>query len=368
MKRIGLLCLFLVLFSHAFGDDLEVRPDDLYIEQGVDGGYHLYIRNKPGLESVLLTESTADPAWKGTSYSLRNPSYHPVNGDELRKLDGEFIDPARKLYSLIDSTPEPNSRFGEAFHIYIPYIVVYGYSWTRSGEIQVLDGTYLSIRTFRFPYADYDGGFIDNPFILRVTQKPLAGPPEENYMEDTLVAYREIAEDGRGEVFLSKGEEDLLNQIGEILGAVEGEAVDFVLALDTTDSMTNDIPHLRESLVPLLEDKLSRFSAARIGMVLYKDYFEEYITKIVPFGLSLADVQKSLDNIRVWGGRDIPEAVYEALFEGIHGFPWEADNRLLILVGDAPPHPRPRGSVTGEDVARDAEALGITIHTIILPQ
>ena len=46
-------------------------------------------------------------------------------------LNGEFLDPEKKLYSLIDSTPEPHDVLGSAFRIFIPYIVKYGYDWSR---------------------------------------------------------------------------------------------------------------------------------------------------------------------------------------------------------------------------------------------
>ncbi len=179
--------------------DLSIGTGDLIMEQGKDGGYHLYVRKKPGIESVLLTESTADPTRTEAVYALRNPVYHPVNGDEMRKLNGEFLETRNGLYSLIDSTPEPHETLGEAFHIYIPYVVEYGYSWTRSGELQIMDGTWLNLRTFPLKYADYAGGFRDNPFVMRLVQKPLEGPPEDNYMDETLKDYREIAAEGGGE-------------------------------------------------------------------------------------------------------------------------------------------------------------------------
>jgi len=40
----------------------------------------------------------------------------------------------------------------------------------------------------------------------------------------------------------------------------------------------------------------------------------------------------------------------------------------VVLVGDAPPHPMPRGSITPEMVQDEAARNGVQIHTIILPQ
>jgi hypothetical protein len=56
------------------------------------------------------------------------------------------------------------------------------------------------------------------------------------------------------------------------------------------------------------------------------------------------------------------------LYSAIHEFEWRADRKTVILVGDAPPHPLPRGKVTKEQVFRDAEKADIILHTVILPQ
>jgi len=203
---------------------------------------------------------------------------------------------------------------------------------------------------------------------MRLVQKPLEGPPEENYMEDTLKDYREIAAEGGGEAILSTGEADILDKLRDLVSNKGGKSLDLVLALDTTDSMKNDMPHLRSSLVPLLEEIADGYDSLRFGIVFYKDYMDQYVTRIVPFEPDLSSAQKVLDSIRVFGGRDIPEAVYEALYAGIHGFPWAAESKMVVLVGDAPPHPKPRGSVTKEMVYADAQSLGVELHTIILPQ
>ncbi len=92
------------------------------------------------------------------------------------------------------------------------------------------------------------------------------------------------------------------------------------------------------------------------------------MVKSFPFEDSLEAIQDHIDRVRVLGGRDIPEAVFEALYSGIHSYDWQAEERLIILIGDAPPHPRPRGAVTAELVYHDAKELNIEINTIILPQ
>lgn len=363
-----LFCLapLIPLFSEK---DLKLAGSDLRIKQSLEGGYHLWIRKRGDINSVLLAESTADPDKKEDSYTLRNPMYHPVNGDEKRILDGKMMDPG-KLFFLLDSTPEIHEELGKAFHIFIPYVVIYGYSWSREGEIQVLDGAFLNIRAFAKNYADYSAPYKDNPYVLRVTQLPaeIVEEADTTFMEAAVASFSGIAEEGGGKALRSAGGEDLIKKIDQVLGEAKGSSLDLVLALDTTRSMKNDMPHLRKQIVPLISKHSSRFSHYRLGLLFYRDYFEEYLVKPFPFVTSLEDIQKSIDRVRVAGGRDIPEAVFEALYSSIHYYNWQAESRLIILIGDAPPHPRPRGKITPEMVYKAAEAAGITINTIILPQ
>lgn len=385
MKRLLLALLLLAGGSAVMAQDLRLAPEDLVIDQSLEGGYNLYIRAKPGIGSVLLTESTEDPNREAATYAYRNPDYHPANGDEPRVLDGEFL--RDDLYSLIDSSPQPHETLGEAFRIFIPYVIEYGYPWSRNGRELVVDGTYLSVRTFEQPFADYTGSFQDNPFVLRVIQRAsepadeLAAPEPESpepadpepppasreYMDRAVTDFSDIARENDGETAVSSGEADTVERIADLLGEVRGGSLDLVLALDTTRSMEDDIPFLQERLVPLLAEETVRFESFRIGMVFYRDYLEEYLTRAIPFQTSLETVQQAVNGIRVAGGRDLPEAVYEALHSAIHSFDWEADDRLVILVGDAPPHPLPRGRVTRESVFADARDRDVRINTIILP-
>lgn len=367
MKRwMPILLLPLCTVSLA-SQDLEVTRDDVRIEQSTDGGYILTVKKKPDLGSVLLTESTKDPGGELATYAYRSAASHPMNSEERRMLDGDFLDNS-ELGSLIDSTPEPDEEFGEAFKIFVPWVVEYGYPWTRQGRRQVVDGTYINIRAFSKPYGDYSGGFTDNPFVVSVTQRALEEEPEEEYMTDAVSEYERIAEESEGTARKSSGKEDVVEQIAEMVRSVEGESLDLVLAIDTTKSMEDDVPFLKENLIPLLTDTTAGFERFRLGLVYYKDYHEEYLTRSYPFRDDLAHAQRVVDTIRVRGGRDIPEAVNEALHVSVTGFTWEADERMVILIGDAPPHPLPRGRVTREVVQQDAAERGVRLNTIILPQ
>jgi hypothetical protein len=119
----------------------------------------------------------------------------------------------------------------------------------------------------------------------------------------------------------------------------------------------------------MISGMIAGFTDFRIGMVVYRDYPPDaYITRVTPFTKDFSVFQRNLNAISAWGGGDIPEAVYEALYDGADKFPWAAESRLLILVGDAPPHPVPKGSVTAEMVFSKAAENDIKLSAILLPQ
>ena len=367
-KLIFLFCLVLAAGNPVFGQDLSLSPDDFRLEQKGDAGFHLYIRKKPDIGSVLLTESTRDPAMLADNFAYRAPEWNPINGDEIRLLDGVPIPSASRIFSLVDSTPEAHAELGEAFHVYVPWTVNYGYEGGRHGEIQMADGTYINIRTFSLPYADYRGSFADNPFLLQAVQR-VAEELKGSYLEEAVINFREIAREGNGDFSYAADPPELIEMIKDLLVKEIGNSVDIVICLDTTGSMGPYIDGVRKMLIPMMREIIAEYRDWRIGMVLYRDYPPStYVTKLMPFTRDFSFFQRSLNAAFAWGGGDIPEAVYEALYDGADKFPWEAESRLIILIGDAPGHPEPRGKITREMAYEKAAEKGIKINAILLSQ
>ncbi|MCL2229897.1 MAG: VWA domain-containing protein [Treponema sp.] len=366
MKKCLILSLFLACFP-VFAQDLGINADDLLLESRADGGFHLFVRKKPDVGSVLLTETTRDPNMRADNYAYRAGEWNAINGDEIRMLNGAPIPRESRVFSLISSTVVNHPSLGNAFHIYIPYVLYYGYEGGRSGQVHITDGTFLNVRAFSMPYADYRGSFRDNPFRLEARQEPLPGPPGGEYMAETVAAFTEIARSANGESIYSRGPEDVVNLIRTVLERERGNTLDLVICIDTTNSMNKYIDSVRQRLIPMLDEMLGGFPSFRIGMVQFKDYYESYVTRVIPFTNNFAHFQRDLNAIRVHGGGDIPEAVYEALHEGAVRFDWQAQSRIMILIGDAPPHPRPRGRITKTMVDNAVNERNIKVHTMILP-
>ncbi|MBN1696292.1 MAG: VWA domain-containing protein [Spirochaetales bacterium] len=368
MKTLIASILFFIFISNPgiSGIDLTLDSKDIYIEKRDDGGYHVFVKKKPDIKSVLLVDTTKDPTKKEDNYTLRTKQYNPINGDEKRLLNGKFLILTDKTYSIVDSTPEKNERFGEAFHLFIPIKVIYGYPWSRHGELVIRDGTFLNLRCFSKPFADYTGSFLDNPFTMNITTR-MRERSLENYHPETVDSFAKIAEKGRGNHYFADNDEELLRTISEILDKEKGESLDLVLAIDTTKSMKEEMPGLKKNLLPTIREHTNQFKIYRIGLVFYKDYEDDYLTKTYPFETDMGNIQKTLDGVVVRGGRDDPEAVFEALYAATDSFSWESASRVIILIGDAPPHSKPRGDITEDMIYENAIRLSISINTIIIP-
>ena len=66
----------------------------------------------------------------------------------------------------------------------------------------------------------------------------------------------------------------------------------------------------------------------------------------------------------------MPEAVYEALYAALSFYEWRADaQRKVILIGDAEPHSKPRGTIkcTKELIDSLAKEKDVTVDAIIIP-
>ena len=207
MKKLYLSVLFSLLsFCFYAQSQLLIRPSDIRLvpESGAGfdeiKGYHLFVKKNPGVESIMLVETTKDPEGKSDNYAYRAMEYNEINGDEIRYLNGKVLDSKYSKYSLIDSTPEPDDEFGEAFHIYIPYQMEYGYPWSRNGIVTIDRGTFINVRSFAKKYGDYSGEYYDNAYMFDLgapvvihKEKPVEPETEpEPEMESEPVAAEEV--------------------------------------------------------------------------------------------------------------------------------------------------------------------------------
>lgn len=365
-------------------ESMRIKPENIRIvpENGDEyggGGFHLYVQKIPGIESILLTETVKDPEGKNDSYAYRAQNYNHVNGDEIRYLNGKILESEGAKYSLVDSTAQATKNFGEVFHIYIPSKIIYGYEWTRHGEIEIGKGTFINIRTFEKPYADYTGEYMDSPFMFELVTKK---KKQKVTLTDQYnpAASEKLSEFSENLIY-SKGPQSIIKDLSEIFDSYEDkENLDLVLVIDTTGSMKNDLEKLKSDLLPLLKANFPENKNSRVGLLLFRDYsdnykFRELPVKVFDFSKNWDSVIQNLKSVRIYGseGGDIPEAIYEAIYAASDFYNWSTEQniqRQIILITDAEPHPQPRksGKYSRDFALKSLEVKNIKLNTILLPE
>ncbi|HYO48238.1 MAG TPA: vWA domain-containing protein [Chloroflexia bacterium] len=158
-----------------------------------------------------------------------------------------------------------------------------------------------------------------------------------------------------------------LDNLKDHTGAV---GLDIAFLLDATGSMGDEIDKIKATVdsVAARIEQLPGSSQPRFGLVAYQDRGDSFVTKSWDFA-SVQEFSQNLSSLSALGGGDYPEAVNAGLRDTINLQGW-ADNstgrrlRMIVLVGDAPPHLDYPNDPAYTDLLRQAVAKGIKIFPI----
>ncbi|MBL8730413.1 MAG: VWA domain-containing protein [Planctomycetes bacterium] len=119
--------------------------------------------------------------------------------------------------------------------------------------------------------------------------------------------------------------------------------LDMMIVIDSTGSMQPTIDALGEALAEMVDILDGISPKMRLGIVHYKDYGElgkQGAKVLQPFTKNIRSARKELEKLRAFGGEDLPEAVLGGLELALdEKMNWKQDaNKLVVLIGDAPPH------------------------------
>lgn len=145
-------------------------------------------------------------------------------------------------------------------------------------------------------------------------------------------------------------------------------ALDIAFVVDTTGSMGDEITYLQSELAGVVKRAKSEHAMRRVrlGLVLYKDRGDEYVTKPFGFTEDLGTYLGWLKQAQAMGGGDMPESVNAALSDTVNKLDWAGDEtgRLAILVADAPPHYYADEQYTYKNAILDLNARGIKMVSV----
>jgi hypothetical protein len=124
--------------------------------------------------------------------------------------------------------------------------------------------------------------------------------------------------------------------------------VDIVFAVDTTSSMGTFVNFAKAHMAKILEKLVESGVDLKCGLVEYRDHPPEessFVYRVHKFGKketmgSHVEVSTQIARLSVDGGGDTPEAVYDGVWAAATIPDWRANahRKIILLVGDAPPH------------------------------
>jgi hypothetical protein len=145
--------------------------------------------------------------------------------------------------------------------------------------------------------------------------------------------------------------------------------VEVGFVLDTTGSMGPLIEGAKRkiwSIATAIVDA-NPDAEVRMGLVAYRDIGDAYVTRTFKLTTDIQGLYADLLELRARGGGDWPESVNEALEVGVTKLSWTQGgdtDRILFLVGDAPPHMDYAQDTKYPDVVRMARDRGIIVNAV----
>ena len=156
----------------------------------------------------------------------------------------------------------------------------------------------------------------------------------------------------------------------------DGGDIDIVIAIDCTGSMGGAINNVKTNAQRIVEIIRERAATTWFGAVKFRDYGDQFITVILMHpGESISAFQSAVNTMLAGGGGDWAEAYVEVVFQAAQDVTWrQGARRLLIILGDAPPHDPLYGTGTsgsGHTWAQAAQAAndaGVIVSMIAVGQ
>lgn len=121
----------------------------------------------------------------------------------------------------------------------------------------------------------------------------------------------------------------------------ENVKLDVLFLLDATGSMADEIAQLQGNILSISQQIDSMGSVdVRYGLVHYRDFEDEYVTRVHEFTPDVTRFQNDLNAVVADGGGDTPEALNEGLYDALHKVEWRGNDtiKLIFIVADAQPH------------------------------
>jgi len=147
-------------------------------------------------------------------------------------------------------------------------------------------------------------------------------------------------------------------------------AFDLMIVIDGTGSMLDELQEVQARVDDILNAVGKHAEGSRVGVAQYRDVcFDDDWLVFHDLTGDLAFVREVVMSLTAKGGGDIPESIYDAVYQAVTRATWTNHLRFIVLIGDSHPHTTECTEVSFTQVvetAQSPEAGGIAIFPIIV--
>jgi hypothetical protein len=157
--------------------------------------------------------------------------------------------------------------------------------------------------------------------------------------------------------------------VAEGPSATDHVPLDLMFLIDATGSMGDEIGRLKSTVATVVDriEALPGQPDVRIGMTVFRDEGDSFVTGTYDFTSDIDAFQKALAAVEADGGGDTPEALDEGLDDALSKPSWRpagSATQLVVLIGDAGGHPDRQVARPYTKSMMDAAARGVKILPI----
>lgn len=182
--------------------------------------------------------------------------------------------------------------------------------------------------------------------------------------EHSVSKFTNLATATGGNIKILVNSELVAKEVIHTINTISQQKSDLLLLIDKTGSMGGDIACIKHSLSQII-DTIKKYKGTRLAIAMYGDKNADVMKwySFKNFETNYEEARQYLNSIKVEGGGDWPESVYDAIMKSFEQDFWKSEKkRNIILVGDAPPLERPLSDYGLSEVIAKSKQGGVIMN------
>lgn len=187
---------------------------------------------------------------------------------------------------------------------------------------------------------------------------------------ECLDQFNQLARETNGGLKVVSNSRYVAKVVSSIIESNIKKDSDLMIIMDKTGSMSDDINNLKIGLDQILET-LKKYDSIRLAVATYgdKNVDKSAWFEFKNFDTDFEETMEFIENIKITGGGDYPESVYDGIYEAFQNDFWRSNSkRMVILLGDAPSLDSSLSDHTIEEIIEIAtsDSINMNFYPVVL--